>query len=190
MYTCVCKDTDDLFTEWVKFDEDEFSSLMARAERIISAAEPPLRISHDPSWYECRLCSYHAFCHGALVPEPNCRTCAHSTAVIAGDSGEWRCEKAAQAGFHSRIDLARQRVGCSGHRFIPVLLEKVGDQVDVVDDDVVYVTRSGDKFLNGEAPGALSSCELYAMEDCQAAALAGAEKLSLQKAGIECKVIG
>jgi hypothetical protein len=55
LYFAVNKDTDDIYTEYLHFDPQEFERLHARAARIISASEPPLRISEDPSWFQCKF---------------------------------------------------------------------------------------------------------------------------------------
>ena len=51
MYMAVNKNDDTIYTERVEFDPVEFAKIMARAERVINATEPPLRCSNDPSWW-------------------------------------------------------------------------------------------------------------------------------------------
>ena len=38
-------------------------ALLAKAERIVSAVEPPARISERPEWFACRFCDFHKTCH-------------------------------------------------------------------------------------------------------------------------------
>ena len=153
MYIAENKDTSELYSEWVHFDETEFAKIKARAERIITSAEPPLRISNDPSWYVCRMCDFHAHCHGEAAPQVNCRTCCHSTAELDGD-GRWSC-----AQHKTDLPIGVQRTGCSWHRYIPILLERFATQKDYVNGDVVYNHEHGE-FSNGTRPGALSSQEI------------------------------
>lgn len=155
LYTCVCKETDEIFTEWVHFDPAEFARIKARAERVIRAAEPPLKISEDPSWWTCKLCSFHENCHGNKPPKASCRTCCHSTPELDGDA-RWSC-----AHHNADIPLEEHLAGCDRHRFIPVLLEKAGAVVDVKDDEVTY--ESG--LINGCGSGACSSIEIAKMGD-------------------------
>lgn len=139
-------------------DSDAADQLLARAERIVRASEPPLRLSEDPAWFECKWCPYHAHCHGTAAPQVNCRTCAHSTPE---PDGTWSCRR------HEAGDIPQdwQRKGCEEHRFIPVLLERIGKPVDVVDaTDVVYQAVDGGTFTNGAAPG-WSSAEIRACQD-------------------------
>lgn len=179
MYTCVCKETDEIYAEWVHFDQVEFAKLKARAERVISADEPPLRISNDPSWYECKMCDFHSLCHGEDAPDVNCRTCAHSTPEIDGEDGKWNCNQFGEIGLLAQRESHR----CQGHRYIPILLERFGQQKDYVNGDVVYQHEHGE-FVNGQGPGALSSLEIKACEQKAMLANASKVKASLHEQGI------
>jgi hypothetical protein len=176
LYMAVNKNTDELYAERVDFDPVEFAKLKARAERVIRAAEPPLRVSNDPSWFVCKMCDFHAHCHGEAAPAVNCRTCAHATPFMDGDDGEWICEAKTNT-----ITVETQRTGCGQHRYIPILLEKFATQKDYVNGDVVYSTPTGD-FANGDpANGALASQEI---RDCQ-------QKVMLADAyRIKCELLG
>ena len=114
LYTATNKDTDDTYSEWVHFDPDRFAVLMARAEKIVAASEPPAKLSDDPAYFECKWCNVHRHCHGGVAAEANCRTCCHSTPV---EAGAWRCQ------FHNLpIDAAKQKEGCGDHLLIPALI--------------------------------------------------------------------
>lgn len=186
LYLAVNKNTDELYSERVDFDPVEFAKLKARAERVINANEPPLRCSNDPSWYVCKMCDFHAHCHGEEAPAVNCRTCAHSTPEMDGDA-TWSC--AIQG--HGAIDvpIAIQRTGCDQHRYIPILLERFAKQSNYVNGDVVYETEAG-QFANGDPNnGALSSQEI---RDCtQKVMLADAYRIKceLLGQGIDAKVV-
>ena len=154
LYFAVNKDTDDIYTEYVRFDQVEFNRLMARAQRIIEAPEPPLRLSQDPSWYQCKFCDMNALCHGTAAPEVNCRTCAHSTPDTT--SGEWVCLR------HDGPVMP-----CVEHRYIPILLENFAEPIDANEEQnwVKYRNKlTGAEFYNGD----LSSQEIHACEDKRA----------------------
>jgi hypothetical protein len=159
-YMAVNKNTDELYTERVEFDQVEFARLKARAERVINAAEPPLKISEDPSWYVCKMCDFHEHCHGQAAPQVNCRTCAHSTPMTEGEVGEWICESKLNT-----ITIDAQRTGCSSHRYIPILLQNFATQTDYVNGDVVYTDKDGVVFGNGDNPGSLRSKEIRSLRD-------------------------
>jgi hypothetical protein len=189
LYLAVNKNTDELYAERVEFDPAEFARLQARATRVITAAEPPLRISNDPAWYVCRQCNFHGLCHGDNeVPEVNCRTCAHSTPELDGDA-RWSCPKVSNDPNISSIPLATQRTGCISHRYIPILLERIAREVDCVNGDVVYESPSGNRWANGNGADALTSAEVYALEDKRSAAVAAGVKRALAEQGIDGKVI-
>ena len=153
-YFVVNKDTDEISHERIEFDKEAFTALVRRAEGIVSAAEPPVRVSDDPAWYGCRFCPFREVCHGVIVPNATCRSCAHSTPVA---SGAWKCEK-----FDAEIPEDAQREGCDEHRFIPVLLEHVAELVDVSDERVRWRNKLTGKTF--DQPG-YTSRELAAAKD-------------------------
>ena len=165
LYYAENKNDASLYTERVHFDKDEFKRLLSRAERVIGAAEPAPRISADPSWFECKFCHFHPLCHGDEAPQANCRTCAHSTPELNGES-RWSC-----AARQADIDLEQQRTGCRGHRVIPILLERIGQVVDASPEAVTYQTAEGKRFINGDPdanPKHFSSAEIHAFKDKKA----------------------
>jgi hypothetical protein len=175
MYAAENKNTSELYFEWVHFDAEEFARLRARAERVISANEPPLRISNDPSYYVCRFCDHHDICHGFKAPAVSCRSCAHSTAELDGE-GRWSC-----ASFDMDIGYIAQLESdkCQSHRYIPILLEKAGPVKDVKDGDVHY--EGG--LVNGAS--GLSSVEISRLEDLSIAGEATRLKVQFKDFGAE-----
>lgn len=160
LYMAENKNDSALYTERIHFEKPAFQALQARARRVIEAPEPPPRISENPTWYECKMCDFHEVCHGQAIAEANCRTCAHSTPEMDGD-GRWSCAK-----WQTDLSTTKQREGCKLHRFIPILLERVGDVVEANDDRVTYRKPDGTLFVNGTpdkySPEVLSSKELHA----------------------------
>lgn len=147
LYMAVDKDTDDVYTEWVHFDQERFDVLLDRAQRMISATEPPPKLSEDPAHWGCkkygRPCTFHAVCHGNTAAEPNCRTCCHATPVA---NAAWRCEL-----HNKQLPEANQRAGCNAHLMIPALVP-YAEPVDGGENWVGYRHReSGVLFTNGQA---------------------------------------
>jgi hypothetical protein len=182
LYMAVNKNTDELYTERVEFDPVEFARIKARAERVITAAEPPLKVSNDPSWYVCKMCEFHAQCHGDTAPQVNCRTCANSTPELDGDA-RWSCQARG-----ADVSLDTQRTGCPGHRYIPILLQNFATKKDYVNGDVIYTTPTGD-FANGEQQGAFASHEIRAMQQKVMLADAGKFLADLEANGIDGRVV-
>ena len=136
-YLAVCKDTDALYAERIEADPAEAERLLAKASRIIDAARPPSRISEDPAWFECRMCSHRAVCHEGAMAAVNCRTCLHSTPVEGG----WHCAR------HDRMrDFGQQLNGCRDHLFIPDLVD--GEVIDATENFVVYRMKDGTDWVN------------------------------------------
>jgi hypothetical protein len=160
LFVVVNKDNDDIYSERIKYDAAAADQLVSKALAIIEAKEPPERIG-GPDWYECKFCQHHNVCHGNDVPAVSCRTCAHSTPELNGD-GRWTCAR-------HQVDLTakQQRDGCDKHRYIPILLHKLGHPVDATDNGVVYQTPDGNSFINGDKPAGFTSQEIHDMKHKQ-----------------------
>jgi hypothetical protein len=116
LYVAVNKNTDELYTERVKFDKAAAEKILERGRRIVASEEMPEPLSRDPSWYQCKFCPAHDLCHGSkLTREVNCRTCAHSTPM---PNSTWRCER----WDLDKIQLENQRTGCEAHTIHPDLV--------------------------------------------------------------------
>lgn len=146
-----------------EYDEAKAKAIEARAFGIVSADEPPPRLSEDPAWYQCKWCEFFPICHEGKVAEVNCRTCLHSTPVQEGEAGAWRCERHAMD-----IERKTQLTGCGDHLFIPQLVP-FAKPVDADDDHVVYELKDKRQFKNGpHGPGSFESKELAAVESPEA----------------------
>lgn len=140
VYLASNKNTDELYTEEVDFDEDAFQALRSKALSIIKSDSPPVRISDAIDNFDCQYCDFQNICHGDEVSEVNCRTCAHSTVDV--EDGGWICEKK-----QAKPEVELQRLGCSEHLFIPSLLN-FATAYSGGDDFVAYETKDGVKFAN------------------------------------------
>lgn len=99
----------------------EAAKLKDKARRVIFAAEPPLKLSERPDWYQCQWCDHKSICHYDRLPRIVCRTCAHVTPC---EDGTWHCA------MHSQVlSEQTQRVGCGDHLYIPALVS-YGEMVD------------------------------------------------------------
>ena len=162
IYYCVNKNDDDIYTEQVPFKAAKFKELMARAERVIFNAEPPLPISNDPSWFECKMCSFHGICHGTDIPQRNCRTCCHSTPQRTNDNGDWLCER-----FNIVPEPAQQYEGCLDHRIIPQTMTRFAKVVSA-DHEANFIEyehlTTGNRFSQG-GDKHYSTDEIFNMKD-------------------------
>jgi hypothetical protein len=165
LYLAVNKDTDALYSERFSLDKDVAQRLIDRASSIIFAAEPPLPLSKDPAYFECKWCHMHPICHGTDVPAVTCRSCAHATPQ---ESGEWGCEHYKMA----PIPFATQQTGCDAHRYIPVLLASFADFLGGNQDTntVSYKnTLNGGHFTQGDGSATdFTSIEIHAAQDKRA----------------------
>jgi len=141
MYIAVNKNTDAVYTEVVPYHEPAFRSLLERANTIVNAKQAPLKLSEDPSYWECKFCDMYDLCHQEAAAEVNCRTCAHSTPV---EGGKWRCELADKF-----LTSADQRKGCDQHLLIPDFVPNA-DPIDAGVNFIEYKHReTGETFVHG-----------------------------------------
>jgi hypothetical protein len=163
LYFVVNKDNDDIYTERLEYNKCEAQELVNKAMAIITAPEPPVGVSTDPTWFECKFCDYQAICHGTDVPMPTCRSCVHATPELGGNA-VWSC-----ASHSTVLSEGMQRKGCNDHRFIPILLAKTGHPVDLdQSDNVIYKMADGKQFINGDPDknfDHISSAEIHACAD-------------------------
>jgi hypothetical protein len=141
-YVMVCKETDQIYSERVRYDKVEADAIMHRAELIVGSPEPLSRIQEDPTRIECKFCDHRGVCHFERVEEleRNCRTC---TSVTPLEDGTWFCEH-----WQRRLDVAEQRKGCSKHLFIPSLLPWDPVDADLAGRAVYYRDRNGVQFID------------------------------------------
>lgn len=124
-------------------DLDEARRLRAKAERVITAAEPLPKINEDPAWYECKFCPAQDVCHRGAMPAVSCRTCAHATPEMDGD-GRWSCA------WHQRdLSVPDQRKACDQHRYIPALMPWPAVDASAAENWIEYQLPDGRTFRNG-----------------------------------------
>jgi hypothetical protein len=120
LYLAVCKDTDDLYAEWIPPDQGVAASCMAVAASVVGSAVPPPKINENPGWFECRFCIAKGICHNGRAPERNCRTCRHGKPA---QDGMWWCFLPINDAPYTRNE-AQQLTGCAEHSYIVEIAPK------------------------------------------------------------------
>lgn len=126
-FFAVCKETDAIYGERIRYDPAEGIKLEAKANQIVFAPLPPARITEDPSDWRCKFCPYFAVCQGNKIPEVHCRTCAH---VTPERDGSWSCAQGNKVGEV-----------CQSHLFIPQMMPKDLEVKDAGADWVDYLDQ-------------------------------------------------
>ena len=155
LYVAVCKDDDRIHTERVKFDKDVAHKAIERGQRITLTDRMPEPISSDASWYQCKFCDAHEFCHQSKTTKHvNCRTCALATPM---PDSTWHCAK-----WDAEIPLDSQRTGCESHVLHPDLVP--WQRKDGPDEFTAVYEINGVNLANGdpEQEGVYGSKELLA----------------------------
>jgi hypothetical protein len=115
LYVAVCKDDDRIYTERVKYDKYTAEKYIRRGHYITQSDRMPPPINTDPSWYQCKFCDAHDFCHWEKTTKHvNCRTCAHATAK---SDSTWHCAR-----WDDVIPVDAQHTGCESHVLHPDLV--------------------------------------------------------------------
>ena len=155
LYLAVCKDDDRIYTERINYDQEAAEKAVERGHRLALSDRMPPPISTDPSWYQCKFCDAHEFCHQSKTTKHvNCRTCAHSTATKAS---EWHCVR-----WDAVVPLEAQHTGCEGHVLHPDLVP--WQRKDGPDEFTAVYEIDGVNLANGdpEQEGVFGSKELLA----------------------------
>ena len=172
LYLAKNKDTDELYSERIHFDNSCFNELMIRAERIITSTSPPERISERSDYYQCKWCDARAICFGiqeegkyqALpVPAISCRQCCHATPKMDGNA-RWECEK------HKRgLSETDQAKACDDHLCLPGLFAFVRSD-NYSDDCITFINDNGDDLISwrhGKGNDCFSTKELMQLSQQQ-----------------------
>ena len=152
LYLAVCKDDDRIYTERVKYDKKVAEDAIIRGKRIAMSDRMPEPCSADPSWYQCKFCPAHSFCHKAEpTKRVNCRTCAHSTAM---PDSTFRCERHDADAIPEEF----QHEGCDDHILHPDMVPWV---MEGSEDGHSVKWKIGDRWVvNGQ--GGYKSSEIIA----------------------------
>jgi hypothetical protein len=114
LYMNINKNDDSMHVELVELDHNHGKSMIEKAERIIASDEAPIRLSDNPTYFECTYCAAKEICHKNAVPEKNCRSCQFAKPV---ENAEWFCQN-----FNSVIPKDFLKTGCDN--YYPVTLPK------------------------------------------------------------------
>jgi hypothetical protein len=150
MYLCVCKDTDEIWSEPIHYNAKFAKGLEDKAKRIIFSDVPLLKISENPESYECKYCNHKETCHGGRLPEISCRTCCFATPT---EDGKWMCDAKGET-----LSSSAQRHFCDRHIIIPDLVPLKQTGVDADKELVIY-----GKIING--PGHVASVDMQGAID-------------------------
>jgi len=142
-YVVTNKNDEDIYLERIEYDLEFCLRLLARAQRIIEAQDPPPRISEKPDFFGCMFCKHKIVCHERALPRVTCRSCLHSTPEMMGD-GHWSCSR-----WSKPISIDEQRAGCEAHLYLPGFVD--GEQVDydAGAETITYAMRSGEQWTDG-----------------------------------------
>ena len=152
LYLARNKDTDDLYSERIRYDKTEAEALMEKAHRIISSPTPLNRISERKDYYQCGWCDARGICWGedskpALpVPVLSCRQCCHAAPLMDGKDRNWCCRK-----LELPID---GDTPCNDHLVLPGLLEAFAEPTDhgIDEEDsnwIEFTNTDGTKWHHG-----------------------------------------
>jgi hypothetical protein len=151
LYLVTDKNDESIYAERLEYDLEFCLRLLARAERIIRANEPPPRISEKPDFFGCMFCKHKSVCHqidadgepAFVLPRVTCRSCLFSTPELSGDA-HWSCGR-----YSKPISFDEQKAACPSHLWIPGMFP--GEQVDWDEENetVTYRLANGTEWVDG-----------------------------------------
>ena len=86
LYVAINKNTDEIYTEFLEFDEAVYRGLVRKAKQIIFSDEPPAKLSETPAYFECKFCPYSGICHMGEPKEDNYR---NDGTHVPSEDGTW-----------------------------------------------------------------------------------------------------
>ena len=109
LYVAVNKNNDDIHVEVVLLSHALARELEVKASEIITAQEPPRRLTEISTDFRCRYCDSKGICHADQPPLRNCRSCKHASACQKTDAAPsgWAC-----AMYGACIPEAHLLAGC------------------------------------------------------------------------------
>jgi hypothetical protein len=187
LFVAYNKDTSEIYTERVKASRMEFDGYLAKAERIISATEPPASIYSGPDAIEAKKNgATHPVYWGKELPAPNCRNCRHVRIM----PGQWACPPQGL----ERLTIEQQRTGCPCHNYLVTLMPE-STMVQEYSDCVEY--RAGTSVFWNAAEGAgaftepvYSSKELHHMSRSGLAAELADPVISRIRGEFSAEIVG
>ena len=123
------------------YEAIEAERYWALAHSLSVTDTSPIKLSENPTWFECKFCDFHGICHAKEFPNRNCRTCASSTAL---PDGTWRCELLSKP-----LLPEDQMKGCNKHRYNPSMLS--GRKPVDFNEETMEVTYD-DGFIDKDQP--------------------------------------
>ena len=83
------KNTSEIYTEVVEYDNGEtYNAMSIKANSIVNGKLIDFD-KYKPTYYECKMCEFNEICHKGKGHSLNCRTCIHSEPLC--ESGEFVC---------------------------------------------------------------------------------------------------
>ncbi len=161
LYMAKNKDTDEIYTERVRYDPEHHKSMIARAKSIITSVLPPERFTSDPSDYRCGWCDARELCWGTNTESScplasiTCRTCCHATPETGHENndGDWTCAAYLGDDARSQWNADTPHPPCEKHLLIPGLLpwatptDSGENYIEFTNNDKGAVWRHGDGHL-------------------------------------------
>jgi hypothetical protein len=132
LYMVVCKETDEIYTEWVDFDENTADEFLIRGRKIVESQIPPDKPSNKMT-SDCMFCDHKNLCWETQLPLLHCRTCMYcqydlNRQKFICEQGNWYIDDVKI--FYSEC-----------HKINPYLLNK-WSFVDIITDEDAFVMIS------------------------------------------------
>ena len=148
LYMVVCKETDHLYTERVRYSKKVAEGLIDKASRVVFG-DIPERCTDRKDSFACKFCSAKDLCWGTSGPEPSvpikklsCRQCVHAEPTA---DGQWNCK------FHNKL----AEKPCDDMLFIPSLVS-FAEPVQYHEEHNVLEFKGSETWYHGDKGDSLA----------------------------------
>lgn len=143
LYIVTCKETDELYAEWVEFDADVANVELDKAKAVLLSQKIPDRIetAKSEASMPCRFCDYKGVCWSKDLPLVNCRTCLHCGYDTVNKT--FGCCLG-----NTFVDSPEVHLNC--HRFNPFALAWMIGDISADCKNIVYVSPYGGRYNTAE----------------------------------------
>lgn len=88
LYIAYNKNDSDIYPEFVQLNPGLADELYRKAQDVVFGTVPPPKLALDPTFVDCKFCSFVDICHHGAPVARNCRSCVYASPA---DNGTWYC---------------------------------------------------------------------------------------------------
>lgn len=148
LYMAVEKNSDEIYLEFIEFDEKKANTALNRVIDIVNTPNAPERLDEQfaPCVYTSKegeryLCQHFSVCHEEQPAERNCRTCLEANISLNND---WSCDMGKDI-----KERSAQKNGCNLHVTLPGITNAKIASANKEERRIEWIYPSGKRVMEG-----------------------------------------